>query len=721
MRLYGEIINKREDNNKRLEYDADQSLLLDRQTLRIENEVDDAQTAALYILERFGVPAERIYGIHSIPALLDTILDPHGMMYDYAEDVEEPGKTKSEYIMAFREDGKAVVLMPSPTGYRYYCPSDSSKGYATRRFRSTLKKGCYIFRRPLTEHKSVFYTFLYNVLHHLRVQDVVMLLLATAITTGLGLAIPEVSRYIYKTYIPGNAAPHGFVTALIIYLSVILIRALISMTKSLLLSKTKIRVSMAMQSSVMAKIMHLPYEFFQDTSSGKISRRINSCSRLSDILLDITMDVFLNLSFSIAYLVQMHSFVSDLFVPALLLIVLQIGASVISALLNMINETKLLDLDMEYTGFIFSAVKGIQKVKGLGAGTFIYSKWADMYRRRLALTYKQPFFLKYSNEIMAAINIFTTVSFLFISLDLTLTSQDYMTFVSSFTLMMTVITGLTDIMKNLFLTRFLIRNITPIFTASTEEKDELEYIHKLSGEISLEDIHFTYPGDSLGCLRGISLDIQKGEKLAIVGESGCGKSTLLKILLGLEKPDSGTVYFDGKAAPSLNQKSLRRCIGSVFQFSRLFPGTIADNIMFGNEAFADDDKIWKAAEAAAIADYIRTLPLMMNTEISESNSSGFSGGQRQRILLARAFFNRPTVLILDEATSALDNVTQKTVLENIQKMDATVIMVAHRLSTVEDFDRIIMLEKGSIVEEGTYSDLMEKDGHFAQLVRKQLL
>lgn len=721
MRLYGEIINKREDNNKRLEYDADQSLLLDRQTLRIENEVDDAQTAVLYILERFGVPAERIYGIHSIPALLNTILDPHGMMYDYAEDVEEPGKTKSEYIMAFREDGKAVVLMPSPTGYRYYCPSDSSKGYATRRFRSTLKKGCYIFRRPLTEHKSVFYTFLYNVLHHLRVQDVVMLLLATAITTGLGLAIPEVSRYIYKTYIPGNAAPHGFVTALIIYLSVILIRALISMTKSLLLSKTKIRVSMAMQSSVMAKIMHLPYEFFQDTSSGKISRRINSCSRLSDILLDITMDVFLNLSFSIAYLVQMHSFVSDLFVPALLLIVLQIGASVISALLNMINETKLLDLDMEYTGFIFSAVKGIQKVKGLGAGTFIYSKWADMYRRRLALTYKQPFFLKYSNEIMAAINIFTTVSFLFISLDLTLTSQDYMTFVSSFTLMMTVITGLTDIMKNLFLTRFLIRNITPIFTASTEEKDELEYIHKLSGEISLEDIHFTYPGDSLGCLRGISLDIQKGEKLAIVGESGCGKSTLLKILLGLEKPDSGTVYFDGKAAPSLNQKSLRRCIGSVFQFSRLFPGTIADNIMFGNEAFADDDKIWKAAEAAAIADYIRTLPLMMNTEISESNSSGFSGGQRQRILLARAFFNRPTVLILDEATSALDNVTQKTVLEHIQKMDATVIMVAHRLSTVEDFDRIIMLEKGSIVEEGTYSDLMEKDGHFAQLVRKQLL
>jgi len=122
-----------------------------------------------------------------------------------------------------------------------------------------------------------------------------------------------------------------------------------------------------------------------------------------------------------------------------------------------------------------------------------------------------------------------------------------------------------------------------------------------------------------------------------------------------------------------------------------------------------------------IGDYIRSLPLKMNTEISESNSSGFSGGQRQRLLLARAFLNRPKVLILDEATSALDNVNQNKVLDNIRKMSATVVMVAHRLSTVQGFDRIIMLDKGSIIEEGTYEELMEKNARFAELVRKQLL
>ena len=157
----------------------------------------------------------------------------------------------------------------------------------------------------------------------------------------------------------------------------------------------------------------------------------------------------------------------------------------------------------------------------------------------------------------------------------------------------------------------------------------------------------------------------------------------------------------------------------MFQFSRLFPGTIADNIAFGNEENADIEKIWETADLAEIGDDIRALPLQMETEISEVNSSGFSGGQRQRILLARAIMTRPRVLFLDEATSALDNITQAKVLQNICRMNSTIIMVAHRLSTVEHFDRILMLEGGSIVEEGSYRELMEKDGKFAHLVKRQ--
>lgn len=275
-------------------------------------------------------------------------------------------------------------------------------------------------------------------------------------------------------------------------------------------------------------------------------------------------------------------------------------------------------------------------------------------------------------------------------------------------------------MENLLLTGFLCRNVAPVLMAQNEETEALEYVRSLRGDIRAEDIHFTYEWERRICLEGVSLDIHRGEKVAIVGESGCGKSTLLKILLGMEPPSSGAIFYDGKPLHSLNMKSLRRNIGYVFQFSRLFPGTIAENIAFGHEEDASEAQIWEAADLAEIGDYIRTLPLQMSTAISESNSCGFSGGQRQRLLLARAILNRPKVLILDEATSALDNLTQARVLENISNMNATVIMVAHRLSTVEDFDRIILLEDGKIAEEGSYSTLMEQDGKFARLVRKQL-
>ena len=146
-------------------------------------------------------------------------------------------------------------------------------------------------------------------------------------------------------------------------------------------------------------------------------------------------------------------------------------------------------------------------------------------------------------------------------------------------------------MQNAFLTGILCENIRPIFETENEKSETLEYVKRLNGEIRAENIWFSYYDDPRGCLKGISLDIKKGETVAIVGESGCGKSTLLKILLGLELPDEGEVSYDGKPISSLNPGSLRRRIGSVYQFSKVFPGTIADNVMFGSSESYDETKI----------------------------------------------------------------------------------------------------------------------------------
>ena len=233
----------------------------------------------------------------------------------------------------------------------------------------------------------------------------------------------------------------------------------------------------------------------------------------------------------------------------------------------------------------------------------------------------------------------------------------------------------------------------------------------------MNNVTFRYTANGPKVIDNMSLKIAAGEYVAIVGPSGCGKSTLMRLLLGFEKPERGGIFYDGRELDQIDLKSLRRKIGTVMQSGSLFNESIYANIALSAPSLTLEEA-WQAAETASIADDIRAMPMGMFTMISEGEG-GISGGQKQRLMIARAIAPKPSVLIFDEATSALDNIAQKKVTEALDALHCTRIVIAHRLSTIRSCSRILFLGDGRVLEEGTYEELMEKNGLFADMVARQ--
>jgi ATP-binding cassette subfamily C protein len=264
----------------------------------------------------------------------------------------------------------------------------------------------------------------------------------------------------------------------------------------------------------------------------------------------------------------------------------------------------------------------------------------------------------------------------------------------------------------------LYERVRPIFQARPEVTADKLDPGVLGGAIELGHVTFSYGPDAPPVLHDATLRIAPGEFVAIVGPSGAGKSTLLRLLLGFETAQSGAIYFDGRDLASLDLAAVRQQMGVVTQDSKVTPGTVYSNIAGSSTRSIDD--AWAAATTAGIDADIREMPMGMFTQINEGGLS-FSGGQLQRLMIARAIIGRPRILLFDEATSALDNVTQAIVSRSLEGLQATRVVIAHRLTTIQKADRIYVLVAGTVVQSGTYAELVNAPGPFAQLAARQLV
>jgi ABC-type bacteriocin/lantibiotic exporter with double-glycine peptidase domain len=258
----------------------------------------------------------------------------------------------------------------------------------------------------------------------------------------------------------------------------------------------------------------------------------------------------------------------------------------------------------------------------------------------------------------------------------------------------------------------------PILEAVPEVDTQKNDPGDLMGRIEVCHVFFRYTADGPMILKDVSIRIEPGEFVAFVGPSGSGKSTLLRMLLGFERPTSGAVYYDDQDLTEMDLACVRRNMGVVMQGANLMPGSIFNNIV-GTRPLSIDDA-WVAARMAGLEDDIKQMPMGMHTMVMEGGTT-LSGGQRQRLMIARAIVSRPRILIFDEATAALDNRTQAIVNESLRKLNSTRVVVAHRLSTIQDADRIYVVDRGEIVETGNHQELIASNGLFAKMARRQML
>jgi ABC-type bacteriocin/lantibiotic exporter with double-glycine peptidase domain len=252
-----------------------------------------------------------------------------------------------------------------------------------------------------------------------------------------------------------------------------------------------------------------------------------------------------------------------------------------------------------------------------------------------------------------------------------------------------------------------------------ESSEERKPPGELSGALELSRVTFRYLPSGPPVLDDVSIRVAQGEYVALVGPSGSGKSTIFRLLLGFEQPESGAIFFDGKAVDTLDIGGVRRQIGVVLQNAKLMTGSIYENIC-GGAMQLPMNEVWEAARLAGLDADIRAMPMGMHTAISEGVST-LSGGQRQRLMIARALIRRPRILLFDEATSALDNQTQSIVSASLARLNVTRIIIAHRLSTVQHADRILVLVAGRLVQSGTFRELSAAPGVFAEFAKRQLL
>ena len=656
--------------------------------------------------------------IKTLEGQLEYILHPQGMMYREIRLKDGWQRDATGAFLGFLEESNTpVALIPTGfRGYRCYDPSSDQSWIVTKKSAARLKKEAYCFYRPFPQKKLDIPELFKYILGCMRPMDFLLVFAVTLMTTLVGKLVPKLTNMLY-----GSVLEHKSISVLMamaVFMICVKVSQLTITTGSQLISScVQMRLDLSIESAAMMRVLSMPPSFFREYSSGDLSSRMQSVSSLCSALVSAVLSSGLTSLVSLLYVTDIFRYTPALVVPSLAIIALTIGMSVLTLVLETSRQKKIMEQEAKTMGISFALVNGIQKIRLAGAEKRSFAHWANSYNRSAQLLYNPPMVLKINAVINEAIRLGGTIALYAIALGGAVTMKDYMSFNAAYGMVMGAFSSLVGVVMVFARIKPVLDLASPILNTIPETKEQGEVLTSLKGSIEMNNVTFRYVKDGPKIIDNMSLKIHAGDYVAIVGPSGCGKSTLMRLLLGFEKPEQGGIFYDGRNLAKINLQSLRRRIGTVMQQGGLFNDSIYANIAISAPSLSMEDA-WKAAEIACIADDIREMPMGMHTMISEGQG-GISGGQKQRLMIARAIAPKPSILIFDEATSALDNIAQKKVTEALDSLNCTRIVIAHRLSTIRSCSRILYLGNGRVLEEGTYEELMEKNGLFAEMVARQ--
>jgi len=614
-------------------------------------------------------------------------------------------------------DGDTVALIPKRfQGYTYYDYSEGKRVSVDNQTSKKLTGNALSFYRPLPQCNGKMWTLIRFIRDIIPTEDAALLVFVALLMSLLSLFVPFLNRYIFSTALSAGDMLL-VVTAAIFLLSVSGAKAILSNVKGMLKSRVFFHTEHTFEGAVMAKLVNMPASFFSKHSSGELTKMVDNLNEIPSSFLSSMFDSGLTFLFSSVFVFQIFCFTPTLVAPAIFILLLLLTLSVACICVSQSVQAKKLVVSSAIYQFAYSIFSGVQKVKVTGGEDRAFSKWANLYKQQAKLEYMPPLVLRLTKALMSLISL-SGILLLYVSAHRTgVSSADFIAFSSAYGLMTEAMLSLVGMAETLASMRPAFKQAEDFLTTPLPLSENKAFVDKIDGKIEVNNVTFTYSGQSQKILDNISFSIEKGQYVAIVGRTGCGKSTLLRMLLGFDTPQSGAVYIDGKDIKNLDMSSFRSHIGAVLQNSRLFSGDILSNITIANPDATEDD-VWQALETAGIADDIKKMPMGLYTHVSEGAGT-ISGGQKQRIMIARALISKPSLLILDEAMGALDYQTQKHVSQRIEQLDCTRIIIAHRLSTIRWCDKILVLDKGRIAEEGTFDELERMGGIFASLIKKE--